>query len=907
LFGINQDGSLLPPTGSEIITNYVTSSLQTLAAATIQDELYKRLYHNLPYLLKTKGTERGVKALISTFGIPESILTVREFGGNPTSSLDGVIDLNSSDFKVYIVTGSNGNVTGSLELSSSLLSPYTTLQYYTNNNRLNSTNLEIGFSPADVINANITASQGLFSINQLIGSPGYLYSASYEPLVSASNAYFASYTQPNSIWEYVRLLKFYNNSLFKLVKDFVPARANVSTGIIIKSHMLERNKYPRHEPSMSFNDYSQSIDMLTVDAGPGGAISGSAYWAGFVTTPLGPASYTSSQNIELYNGEFSGSKIVASDGEAFNQKEPSNLPGTGSGFIEVNLGALYQNITASVRSVDLFDLDYNSDQLIPVNYGIVTQSISASQVNNYATYTNPNSPYAQVQDYNYNLERSVIPRYRGSKTISAEYNTESPANISYGDTAAIDKIKYQYAYLVDIYSASLFLPNRSNAQIKYVIDNNQNVLDLTKANKNIFTVQNLYKSQETTNISLFDYDESNPYTQQLANNPDLEIYEGGWRYLPILHNLSGSATSQVFKLNKPDRITITQGSGLSPSSGYLDPNNYSLSWWVVENEIEPGSACGGTSDYQFYISASYTGTPGTHPRIILEVTSNFDIALGNCSGTPQTAFITILSSQESGVTEFGPILSSWSNTGNGDGGSGYAGAHWPPGSGCSGIYPDCGISITNITGGTGGGGTGGGATTFTYYTTEISSSQACVYFLSQSNELVFNCTMSYYYNSSLGPITFQSTSDPAWAGSSLPPVILPFTLQTGDRVSLYNTSSLGWDELFEYTIKSVRQSGSLNNVTSSVLLVELDKPVNLALLTSGSNVATESITGAQFRTCRYIVWKHVPDETNVMLRYNPQDQSIVENGLLYPQYLDPVVRDNSGNVVKALKQQNLIQ
>ncbi len=28
--------------------------------------------------------------------------------------------------------------------------------------------------------------------------------------------------------------------------------------------------------------------------------------------------------------------------------------------------------------------------------------------------------------------------------------------------------------------------------------------------------------------------ESNPYTQQLANNPDLEIYEGGWRYLPIL-------------------------------------------------------------------------------------------------------------------------------------------------------------------------------------------------------------------------------------------------------------------------------------------------------------------------------------------------------------------------------------
>ncbi len=116
-----------------------------------------------------------------------------------------------------------------------------------------------------------------------------------------------------------------------------------------------------------------------------------------------------------------------------------------------------------------------------------------------------------------------------------------------------------------------------------------------------------------------------------------------------------------------------------------------------------------------------------------------------------------------------------------------------------------------------------------------------------------------------------------------------------------------WDELFEYTIKSVRQSGSVNNITGSVLLVELDKPVNLALFNSGSSVPTESITGAQFRTCRYIVWKHVPDETNVMLRYNPKDSTLVENGLLFPEYIDPIVRDNAGNVVKALKQQNLIQ
>lgn len=910
LFGINPDGSLLPPTGSEVITNYITSSLTTLPAQTIQDELYKRLYHNLPYLLKTKGTERGVKALISTYGIPESILTVREFGGNPISSVDGVLDINTEDYKVYISTGSNGNVTGSLELSSSLLSPYTTLQYYTNNDRINNTNVEVGFSPADVINTNITASQGYFNINQLIGAPGYQYSSSYEPLVSASNAYFSSYTQPNSIWEYVRLLKFYNNSLFKTIKDFVPARANISTGIIVKSHLYERNKYPRHEPSMSFNDYSQSIDMVSISGSYGEAISGSTYWDGFVTTPLGMASYTSSQNIELYNGEFSGSKVVVTDGQAFDQNEASNLPGTGSGFIQVNLGALYQNVTSSVRSVDLFDLDYNSDQLIPVNYGIVTASMNAAQTNNYATYTNPNNPYAQVQDYNYNLERSVIPRYRGSKTISEEYNIESSLNQSYGDTAAIDKIKYQYAYLVDIYSASLFLPERSNAQIKYIIDNNQNILDLTKANKNIFTVQNIFKSQETTNISLFDYDEANPYTQQLANNPDLEIYEGGWRYLPILHNLSGSTNAQVFSLTKPERTEITQGSNVPLTSSFLDPANWSLSWWAVETQTESGGTCGGTSDYEFYISASYVGPAGTNPGVIIGVTGNLSVAIGDCSDLV-TMYITVGSGQTQGVsTQYSSTLAMHSNTGNGSGGSGYAGPHWPYKSSLCGttLYPNCGITIDSIsTFGHGGGGGGGGSNTFTFYQTEFSSSQACLYYLSQSNEIIFNCTMSYYYNSSLGPITFQSTSDSYWSGSSLPPVILPFTLQTGDRICLYNTSSLGWSELSEYVIKNVRQSGSVNNKTGSVLLAQLDSPVNLALLTSGSSVPTESITGAQFKACRYIVWKHVPDETNVMLRYNPKDSTLVENGLLFPQYIDPPVRDNAGNVVKALKQQNLIE
>jgi hypothetical protein len=57
---------------------------------------------------------------------------------------------------------------------------------------------------------------------------------------------------------------------------------------------------------------------------------------------------------------------------------------------------------------------------------------------------------------------------------------------------------------------------------------------------------------------------------------------------------------------------------------------------------------------------------------------------------------------------------------------------------------------------------------------------------------------------------------------------------------------------------------------------------------------------------KFIVQKHLPDETNVILRYDPSN-NITQDGILFPQNIDPVVRDNAGNVIKSLKQQNLLE
>ncbi len=58
-----------------------SGSLTTLSGKNQTEEIWNRLINNLPTLLKSKGTERSVRALINCYGIPSSILRIVEFGG----------------------------------------------------------------------------------------------------------------------------------------------------------------------------------------------------------------------------------------------------------------------------------------------------------------------------------------------------------------------------------------------------------------------------------------------------------------------------------------------------------------------------------------------------------------------------------------------------------------------------------------------------------------------------------------------------------------------------------------------------------------------------------------------------------------------------------------------------------
>jgi hypothetical protein len=63
------------------------AQITSLSDSESTKEIWKRIVNNLPYILKTKGTSRSIKAMLTCFGIPSTVLTIKEYGG-PSSFTD---------------------------------------------------------------------------------------------------------------------------------------------------------------------------------------------------------------------------------------------------------------------------------------------------------------------------------------------------------------------------------------------------------------------------------------------------------------------------------------------------------------------------------------------------------------------------------------------------------------------------------------------------------------------------------------------------------------------------------------------------------------------------------------------------------------------------------------------------
>jgi hypothetical protein len=102
LFGTNELG--IPITGSNSVIG------DSLSARDITYSTWRRIVNNLPGLLKTKGTARSVKALLSCYGIPESLITIKEYGG-PRINRTPVYEKLNFDYALDLINNAAGTVT----------------------------------------------------------------------------------------------------------------------------------------------------------------------------------------------------------------------------------------------------------------------------------------------------------------------------------------------------------------------------------------------------------------------------------------------------------------------------------------------------------------------------------------------------------------------------------------------------------------------------------------------------------------------------------------------------------------------------------------------------------------------------------------------------------------------------
>jgi hypothetical protein len=61
------------------------------------NQVWRRILNNLPYLLKHKGTGRAMKAVMACYGVPQSMLTIMEFGGPQDPTKGGVTEFTFDD------------------------------------------------------------------------------------------------------------------------------------------------------------------------------------------------------------------------------------------------------------------------------------------------------------------------------------------------------------------------------------------------------------------------------------------------------------------------------------------------------------------------------------------------------------------------------------------------------------------------------------------------------------------------------------------------------------------------------------------------------------------------------------------------------------------------------------------
>jgi hypothetical protein len=945
-FLIGQSGSAYYTGSDTQAFTYTGSYLNTIPRKDLLAESYKRIYHNLPLLLKTKGTAYGLQTLVSTFGITGSTLQVKEYGGDTKA---GLLDEFNND-KVRVISST---ITGST------LSPFISLQTYPTASTLFRTNdlhyIDISFSPQDKIDIFTSASIAMsasvtWSIDDFIGDPRYQYLGSYPTLdierttylspLTASIVPFTGSAGSGSIAatdynSFIRLIQFFDNSLFKMLKDYVPARTSLSTGVTISSPILERNKWVIANPS--------STSEIEVEDG---TINGPEISSEYTDI----YSYLTGSKVAYYDGNITGSYINVYAYFESSSINPYLFPTSSintSSFNHSDFNVLLNNVSQSILSRARQGI-----QFVPGT----TQTIL--------------SP-VELQDSYESLRTHQLSRYDGVKISSLYYNTYTSASdgyvgdISFGKTAVIDHNVSKLGIFSEVV-ASRFLPKRNNAVLKYLVNKDGELTELNLRNKHWEEIQNTFKAGRTGSISQFN---SQLYGNQKTTDGEKIIFSSGYSYSPILYfpscSVAGGYNNISFQNQGSTSAYLTTAQNLNTS--YIVNGGFPIGYPVISGSInnifnQP------TEQYSWYatgsgtVSSSYTVSETGQYKVYANMSMNIAMtSVNSATWSLQMVKGTNVEAQHEIKTYFGDIpITCYNYTVHNDSadeelfytftncatgvvtgrrkvnplgsvsnicsredptiveGSGYVSIQ-----GSCGTYQQPGITNTTLNFTIDKGynnndyynATDGdilsfrlklvGITDLAGYTASLNSggSLSIGSLATSTGYSVIGCSPSYISNVTTSSITFNAALSSFYNANYM---FVPNPI-SGSTSALYDEygdvdyvfAPKANDILILYLSDKSIVEYNITNVTESI-----NGRLILGLDSSLSELAQTNLTSANNQYDRFLLLSRQPDETNVITTFQKRDGK-TSYGFLIPDIISSDVLNNIDTITKEVKQKLL--
>jgi len=206
---------------------------------------------------------------VKDFGIDSSSNTYATSSGFEASPPDGYhyVD-NVETFYTYTPDTFGSNVRSqkirleSSDLIGTLNPEYRVERSQFDRSPVDSNKLVIAFSPQDQLNKDIYNHIGYVNLDDYFGLPEFQFETEYTKLHTFANEYWKKFDNRNDLNAYIRVFSLFDFSFFESLKQLVPARANLISGLLIEPSILERSKVISHKrPSYTRNDYNINLSL----------------------------------------------------------------------------------------------------------------------------------------------------------------------------------------------------------------------------------------------------------------------------------------------------------------------------------------------------------------------------------------------------------------------------------------------------------------------------------------------------------------------------------------------------------------------------------------------------------------------------------------------------------------------